>query len=289
MPAQRSLPLCLASPAPPPAQVVLASAGETATSVQVYRHDFYCPSGPAPSSSGPAAASASSSSEAEEALGVRDWVVGSQVLTAAAAPSCHQSAAGFGDQLLLLNSQGVRVVQLLSWQQRLSALASQPHQLVPALLAAVRIYQTAASAGGGGQQHGAAWPADGRGAALPEVQRQLLTILCAYSDQALALQGAAGGAATEAEAASAAADTAIGCCLLVRRPDALWSDLFPRFQGAGAAAPFLRQLLPFILSDQLPSVAPEVRIAGQLGAASAGRGWLAGWWCDSSWAWGAGA
>ncbi len=204
-------------------------------------------------------------------------------------------------------------MQLLSWQQRLSALASQPGQLAAALLAAVRIYQAATSSSGVTSsqarqqpQGSAAWPADGGGAAPPEVQRQLLTILCAYVDQGLAaLQQApshvaAGEPASTAPSAaqhsaaqhSAAqlADTAIGCCLLLRRPDALWSDLFPRFQSAaqhgaaqlggdggtgggsrggdgggtgGPEAAFLHQLLPFILSDQLPSVAPEVRCVGE--------------------------
>lgn len=172
---------------------------------------------------------------------------------------------------------GLRVVQLLSWQQRLSALASQQGQLAAALLAAVRIYQAATGGQAGQQPHsGAAWPADGGGASQPEVQRQLLTILCAYVDQGLAgmQQLEAPGEAAEEPASQAAtpaqlADTAIGCCLLLRRPDALWSDLFPRFQAAaqpassgnggfGPEAAFLHQLLPFILSDQLPSVAPEV-------------------------------
>ena len=168
------------------------------------------------------------------------------------------------------------MVQLLSWQQRLSALASQQQQLRSALLAAVRIYQVAAAGAqqqqGGGRQQQAAWPADGHAAAVPEVQRQLLTILCAYADQGLLAiqqeqqpkqpqQQQATAAAAAAAAAAQLADTAIACCLLVRRADALWSDLFPRFARQQAAvAAFLQQVLPFILSDQLPSVAPEVRV-----------------------------
>ena len=162
------------------------------------------------------------------------------------------------------------MVQLLSWQQRLSALASQQQQLRSALLAAVRIYQVAAAGAqqqqGGGRQQQAAWPADGHAAAVPEVQRQLLTILCAYADQGLlAIQQEQQPKQPQQQQATAAAaqlaDTAIACCLLVRRADALWSDLFPRFARQQAAvAAFLQQVLPFILSDQLPSVAPEVRV-----------------------------
>lgn len=199
---------------------------------------------------------------------------------------------------------GLRVVQLLSWQQRLSALASQPGQLAAALLAAVRIYRAASTGGSSGQARqqpagGAAWPADGGGAPPPEVQRQLLTILCAYVDQGLAAlhQGAPVGPTEDASSQAAAssaqlADTAIGCCLLLRRTDALWSDLFPRFQAAGQqlggtdcggssspAAAFLHQLLPFILSDQLPSVAPEVgwgcwQVLEVAGLQEVGIGWV---------------
>lgn len=193
------------------------------------------------------------------------------------------------------------MVQLLSWQQRLSALASQ-RALVTALLAAVR---TCRAAAGSGSQPAAqaAWPADGRNAPSEEARRQLLTILCAWVDQRLGQlvqegqrqdaglagagagaagmgaprdgqAGAAGGggaaAAAEGDDGAAAraggtsalqrlADTAISCCLLAGQADALWSSLLPRFQRhPPAAAAFLQQLLPAILSDRLPSVAPEV-------------------------------
>ncbi|KAL4853637.1 Vacuolar protein sorting-associated protein 8 [Chlorella vulgaris] len=277
---------------------VLSSQGETATAVHLYRSDWYDGGGSGPSGRPGSAARSQqpSGGEAEEALVLRDWVVGSQVLLAVSSGSSfHQSISGFGDQLLLLNSQGVRVVQLLSWQQRLSALAGQQRQPVAALLAAVRIHQAAAAASHGRQQHPtAAWPAQGLSAALPEVQRQLLIILGVYVDQGLAQlqlqqqqqqdeQGTASAAAA-APTPAQLADTAIGCCLLARRPDALWSDVYPRFVAAsrqlgqqqvamstGAEATssparppltpiaaFLQQLPPFILADQLPGVAPEV-------------------------------
>ncbi|KAL4853636.1 Vacuolar protein sorting-associated protein 8 [Chlorella vulgaris] len=176
---------------------VLSSQGETATAVHLYRSDWYDGGGSGPSGRPGSAARSQqpSGGEAEEALVLRDWVVGSQVLLAVSSGSSfHQSISGFGDQLLLLNSQ---------------AAAPTPAQL---------------------------------------------------------------------------ADTAIGCCLLARRPDALWSDVYPRFVAAsrqlgqqqvamstGAEATssparppltpiaaFLQQLPPFILADQLPGVAPEV-------------------------------
>ncbi|PSC67213.1 vacuolar sorting-associated 8-like protein isoform X1 [Micractinium conductrix] len=279
--------------------VVVSSQGETSTAVHVYRRDALTTAGMAcaAGSTGGSGGGAVSEEGAVESMLLRDWVVAGQAVAFAGTGSAafHQSAAGFGDQLLLLNSQGVRVVQLLSWQQRLSALVS--HQQLPAaLLAAVRVYQaaTGAAAAAGDRQLAvpeAAWPADGQAAPAPEVQRQLLTILCALVDQELAQQqaqqqqqqqqaqqeggteqassadaGAAGGsvagdgtAAGGGAAVERLADTAVGCCLLVRRPDALWEHLWPRFQRwPPAAAAFLQHLLPAILSDRLPSVAPEV-------------------------------
>ncbi|KAL4426026.1 hypothetical protein ABPG75_010042 [Micractinium tetrahymenae] len=297
--------------------VVLSSKGETSTAIHIYRGDFLAPAAPAGQGGGRAhgirsdgsdGSGAGDSSDAVESMELRDWVVASPGAASAAVGGSgfHQSASCFGDQLLMLNSQGVRVVQLLSWHQRLSALASQ-RTLVAALLAAVRTCQAAATMPASSQGQPApqaAWPADGRGAQLGEARRQLLTILCAWVDRELGQQqgqqqgvqgqrqeeqreagqaARAGGelAATRSEDALAAAaaaggiggapgggsaaalqrlaDAAISCCLLAGQAGALWSDLFPRFQRhPPAAAAFLQRLLPAILSDQLPSVAPEV-------------------------------
>ncbi len=58
--------------------------------------------------------------------------------------------------------------------------------------------------------------------------------------------------------ADAAADLALGLCVLLRAPDVLWTDIFPRYQEAGCSAVFLQRLQPRILAGQLPSPAPEV-------------------------------
>ena len=58
--------------------------------------------------------------------------------------------------------------------------------------------------------------------------------------------------------ADAAADVALGLCVLLHAPDVLWTDIFPRFQEAGCSAVFLQRLQPRILAGQLPSPAPEV-------------------------------
>ena len=58
--------------------------------------------------------------------------------------------------------------------------------------------------------------------------------------------------------ADAAAELALGLCVLLHSPDVLWTDIFPRYQEAGHSAAFLQRLQPRILAGQLPSPAPEV-------------------------------
>ena len=65
-------------------------------------------------------------------------------------------------------------------------------------------------------------------------------------------------AGSAADAADAAADLALGLCVLLHAPDVLWTDVFPRFQEAGQSTTFLQRLQPRILDGQLPSPAPEV-------------------------------
>ncbi|GAB4818305.1 hypothetical protein N2152v2_005351 [Parachlorella kessleri] len=199
------------------------------------------------------------SAEAEvERLLLRDWVVGSQVVPTDAS-TYHNALACFGEQALLLTSHGVRVAQLLTWQQRLSALVAQGH-MRRALLAAVNTFHAAAQTAG---SRSGQWLADGAGANPQDVSRQLLTILCGLVDNSLAAMAAA---ATTAQAPAVAAESTpqwlaevcIATCLLLGRPDALLSDVFPRWQPSPFLGSFLEQLEPHILRDQLPSLAPEV-------------------------------
>jgi hypothetical protein len=185
------------------------------------------------------------------------------------AASLHAAVAAGGDQILILTSRGVRVVHLMTWQQRLSTLVGLG-KLELALLCAVRLHLGAAGADRG------LWPADwAPPAEAEEVSRQLLTILRALVDSKLGsleadrAAAAAAGVLNAAEnagtdvqsvedAAEQLADVAINACLLLDRPDSLFSDVAPRFLSSPLSAALLRQLEPRVLGDELPHLAPEV-------------------------------
>ena len=58
--------------------------------------------------------------------------------------------------------------------------------------------------------------------------------------------------------AAGAAETAIELCMLMRRADVLWEEVFPRYLGCGQHPALLERLLPHILACKLPSFPPEV-------------------------------
>lgn len=192
-----------------------------------------------------------------EVLHVADWLVGRQLGTPGD-PSFHASIAAGGEQLLLLTSRGVGVVQLMSWHQRLSTLVSMG-RLELALLSALRLCHALDAGPPQQAQHGT-WPADSADPAQRDaVVRQLLTVLCAYIDNDLSsLRDGDGGDLGAEAAAERLADVAIDACLLPGCTDALFSDVAPRFLQSPYAAAFLRQLEPRILGDALTSLAPDV-------------------------------
>jgi hypothetical protein len=171
----------------------------------------------------------------------------------------------------------VRVMQLMTWQQRLSALVAL-RRMGPALLSAARLFHAASSApapplspsaaaggGGGGTTSAAAqftngWPADTpEPTQAAEVGRQMLTILCAHMDTTLStMTHNTADAGEEAEAAARLADVAAAACLVLGARDALASEVFPRFQRSGLLPPLLTALESYILAGDLASPAPEI-------------------------------
>ena len=58
--------------------------------------------------------------------------------------------------------------------------------------------------------------------------------------------------------AAGAAETAIELCVLIRRADVLWGEVYPRYLVCGQHPALLERLLPHILASKLPSLPPEV-------------------------------
>lgn len=65
--------------------------------------------------------------------------------------------------------------------------------------------------------------------------------------------------------AAGAAETAIDLCVLSRRADVLWGEVYPRYLACGQHPTLLERLLPHILASKLPSLPPEVMQVGCTG------------------------
>ena len=64
--------------------------------------------------------------------------------------------------------------------------------------------------------------------------------------------------------AASAAETAIELCVLIRRADVLWGEVYPRYLACGQHGALLERLLPHILASKLPSLPPEVMQVSQM-------------------------
>ena len=62
--------------------------------------------------------------------------------------------------------------------------------------------------------------------------------------------------------AAGAAETAIELCVLSRRADVLWGEVYPRYLACGQHPALLERLLPHILASKLLSLPPEVMQVG---------------------------
>ena len=58
--------------------------------------------------------------------------------------------------------------------------------------------------------------------------------------------------------AAGAAETAIEVCILLRRLEVMWEEVYPRYLARGCQGILLERLLPHILASKLPSFPPEV-------------------------------
>ncbi|KAL3136710.1 hypothetical protein ABBQ38_005943 [Trebouxia sp. C0009 RCD-2024] len=190
---------------------------------------------------------------------------------------------------------GVRSARLLSWQERLAGLrdlglwdhalwlglhiyqaasppaveASQARCFCKQVLCAKQQRACKLSTGGergGGSAAGSMWREEGEGADLSAVSAALTALLLGYLDAALPhpptdqqhSSTAAAGTAEEDMQAASAADTAIEVCVLIRRADVLWGEVYPRYLACGHLPALLDRLLPHMLASKLPSFPPEV-------------------------------
>jgi len=265
------------------ALVVASADGEVATEITIYHPSaFFLTQKEEESVDESRDSDGTTASNFIEKLNISDWMVVRQ-LDFPGAASLHGSlaissgggggagGAGGVDQLLVLTSRGVRVVHLLTWQQRLSTLVGL-QKLEVAMLSAVRLYlqatvstdsPTSATTSSVASCH---WPADEAAQSdAKEIARQLLTILHAFIDSKLSTlisqhrqQKEEIELLNDEEEAEQLADIAVNTCLLLSRPEALFGEIAPKFLSSPFSSAFLCQLEPRILADELPSLAPEV-------------------------------
>lgn len=200
--------------------------------------------------------------EEVEIIHLSDSIIGRQ-LNIPEDPSHHCALVADEESALLLTSRGIRILHLLSWNERLSSLISLG-RLMDALFSAARL-------SAGVQDYSkwndillpssGYWPAD-----LPPpnqelaVYKQFLSILYAVLDY-FGLQAIEGNPRTsclDRDKARALADVAIDACMLISRQDVLFSEIAPRFLNSGFENVFLDCIEPRILNDQINGVSAEV-------------------------------
>ncbi|KFM28678.1 Vacuolar protein sorting-associated protein 8-like protein [Auxenochlorella protothecoides] len=205
-------------------------------------------------------------------------------------PPAGNAVAFAGDQVVLLGSRHVSVLQRCTWDQRCAALAAAGRHgavLCACLKAEARVLMVPR---GGRPGLESAWPADrppsGRAAVHGAAERALLALL---ADQLAGPQGARGtGGSGDHHGCTASshaflspvvlADVAVRTCLLLGRPDLLSGAVANAFlsapgaQDQGAAGrgelgeaslatprhAFLEALVPHVSAGRLTSLGPEV-------------------------------
>lgn len=187
---------------------------------------------------------------------IRDWVVGFDPsgVAGGGAQLYHASMSGSGDQVLLLGSQGIRVLHLMTWQQRASAFTS-ARRWGAALLTSARLLVTQ-ELGVPDPGGDTAWPADvpspGEGTRL-ELARYVSSLLVGLLDStlegclheavesgALVLDGAGEGG--DAETARAARADAGG--VDAETADASGADARPAVESASSPSRARREPSP---------------------------------------------
>uniref|UniRef100_A0A8C9ADV3 Vacuolar protein sorting-associated protein 8 homolog n=1 Tax=Prolemur simus TaxID=1328070 RepID=A0A8C9ADV3_PROSS len=174
----------------------------------------------------------------------------SQALALVGEKACYQSISSYGGQIFYLGTKSVYVMMLRSWRERVDHLLKQDC-LTEALALAWSFHEGKAKA-----VVGLSGDASKRKAVVAD---RMVEILFHYADRALKKCPDQGKIQVMEQHFQDMVPVIVDYCLLLQRKDLLFSQMYDKLsENSVAKGVFLECLEPYILSDKLMGITPQV-------------------------------
>uniref|UniRef100_A0A2R9BZH8 Vacuolar protein sorting-associated protein 8 homolog n=1 Tax=Pan paniscus TaxID=9597 RepID=A0A2R9BZH8_PANPA len=174
----------------------------------------------------------------------------SQALALVGEKACYQSISSYGGQIFYLGTKSVYVMMLRSWRERVDHLLKQDC-LTEALALAWSFHEGKAKA-----VVGLSGDASKRKAIVAD---RMVEILFHYADRALKKCPDQGKIQVMEQHFQDMVPVIVDYCLLLQRKDLLFSQMYDKLsENSVAKGVFLECLEPYILSDKLVGITPQV-------------------------------
>uniref|UniRef100_A0A8C9B619 RING-type domain-containing protein n=1 Tax=Phocoena sinus TaxID=42100 RepID=A0A8C9B619_PHOSS len=174
----------------------------------------------------------------------------SQALALVGEKACYQSISSYGGQIFYLGTKSVYVMMLRSWRERVDHLLKQDC-LTEALALAWSFHEGKAKA-----VVGLSGDASKRKAVVAD---RMVEILFHYADRALKKCPDQGKIQVMEQHFQDMVPIIVDYCLLLQRKDLLFSQVYDKLsENSVAKGVFLECLEPYILSDKLVGITPQV-------------------------------
>ncbi|KAJ8793909.1 hypothetical protein J1605_019173 [Eschrichtius robustus] len=174
----------------------------------------------------------------------------SQALALVGEKACYQSISSYGGQIFYLGTKSVYVMMLRSWRERVDHLLKQDC-LTEALALAWSFHEGKAKA-----VVGLSGDASKRKAVVAD---RMVEILFHYADRALKTCPDQGKIQVMEQHFQDMVPVIVDYCLLLQRKDLLFSQVYDKLsENSVAKGVFLECLEPYILSDKLVGITPQV-------------------------------
>lgn len=174
----------------------------------------------------------------------------SQALALVGEKACYQSISSYGGQIFYLGTKSVYVMMLRSWRERMDHLLKQDC-LTEALALAWSFHEGKAKA-----VVGLSGDVSKRKAVVAD---RMVEILFHYADRALKKCPDQGKIQVMEQHFQDTVPVIVDYCLLLQRKDLLFSQMYDKLsENSVAKGVFLECLEPYILSDKLVGITPQV-------------------------------